>query len=354
MAAVYTRNIQGHAVRLELVEIDPDAVKLDSTNPRVGFSMKQLDVKQRNDSAATLLLTSQEDTEGLKRSILLSGGVQEPIYLRHDRTVAEGNRRVVAMRAAKEEAPDDPRFQRMPAWVIPKKTPEGVIQNLLNEIHLGSVRGWAPYEKALQMRALVNSGLIEDEIAERYRMTPGEVRQQIEAANMMDRLYFPITKDPSDAEHRTKFSYFLEFIKSSRIQTHCETLAGLPEKFSRWVRDGRINTGARVRRLPKILDTNEATRLLEVAGFDAAEEYLAKKDPREQELYTVLERARARLADMSVTELIEMRNSPERVEILGSLKLQIERILENVSRDTKASRRDLKKPTPRRAAGRKR
>jgi len=49
------------------------------------------------------------------------------------------------------------------------------VQDLLNEIHLGSVRGWAPYEKALQMRALVASGLIEAEVAERYRMTTNDV-----------------------------------------------------------------------------------------------------------------------------------------------------------------------------------
>ena len=89
----------------------------------------------------------------MKRSIILSGGVQEPIYLRSNGVVAEGNRRVVAMRLAKEERPDDPRFKTMPAWRIPDGTPETVIQNLLNEVHLGSVRGWAPYEKALQLRA---------------------------------------------------------------------------------------------------------------------------------------------------------------------------------------------------------
>src|SRR2546429_6497967 len=110
MSATITRNIQGHAVRLVLIEVEPEAVKLDPTNPRVGFSMKQLAERERGDAACTLLLTSQEDTEGLKRSILLSGGVQEPIYLRYNHVVAEGNRRVVAIRAVKEDAPNDPRL----------------------------------------------------------------------------------------------------------------------------------------------------------------------------------------------------------------------------------------------------
>jgi hypothetical protein len=335
--AIYVRNIQGRRVELTFVEADPDEVKLDPTNPRVGFSMRQLAEEERNEGAATLLLTSQEDTEGLRRSIVESDGIQEPIYLRSDGRVAEGNRRVVALRAAKEEFPGDQRFARMPAWVIPAETPEHVVQDLLNEIHLGSVRGWAPYEKALQMRALVDGGLIEDEVGERYRMSPRDVRQQLAAVELMDRLYFPITSDPTDPEHRAKFSYFLEFAKNGRIQSHSDTLPNLPERFARWVRDGRIDTGARVRRLPKILDSAEATRLLEVIGFEAADEYLAKQNPGEQELYAQVERTRARLQSVTVSELVELGSSKERQEILRSLQQEVGRVLKALGRVRKAS-----------------
>jgi hypothetical protein len=328
----YTRNIQGRAVRLALIEVDPDEIKLDPSNPRIGFSMRQLGKEERGDAACTLLLTSQEDTEGLRRSIELSGGVQEPIYLRHDYSVAEGNRRVVAMRAAREASPKDTRFRTMPAWLFPKGTPEQVIQDLLNEIHVGSVRGWAPYEKALQLQALVRSGLIEEEVAERYRMTASEVKQQISTVRMMDEMFFPITADPSDAEHRTKFSYFLEFLKNGRLQAHAEEMPDLRERFARWVRDGRINTGARVRRLPKILDSEDATRLLEVVGFDAAEEFVAKNDPSEHELYMLVEKTRSRLNTVSVAELVELAGSPDRLAILESLRGEIDNVLKAAKR----------------------
>ena len=332
MTAAYTRNIQGVPVTLSLVELDPDQVRLDPTNPRLSFSMQQLSSDERGDPACTLLLTSQEDTEGLKRSIMLSGGVQEPIYVRHDLTVAEGNRRVVAMRAAKEDSPGDARFTRMPAWMIPAGTSEAVVQDLLNEIHLGSVRGWAPYEKALQMRGLLKGGLIHEEVAERYRMTGGEVRQHVEAANVMDRLYFPITRDPSDAEHRSKYSYFLEFLKNGKLRSHGEAMPDLAERFSRWVRDGLIDSGMKVRRLPKVLDNPDALQLLELEGFDAAEELLAKANPREHELYLTVEKARLRLQQLTVTELVELAGSAERVSILESLRDQLDNVLENAAR----------------------
>ena len=332
MSVTYLRNVQGYQVRLELIEVDPDELVLDTTNPRLGFSMKQLSEDERGDPACTLLLTSQEETEALKRSIVLSGGVQEPIYVRHDFTVAEGNRRVVAVRAAKEENPGDKRFHKVTAWLIHRDTPESVIQDLLNEIHLGSVRGWAPYEKALQMRTLVESGLIEAEVAERYRMAAREVRQHIDAADMMDRLYFPITEDPRDPEHRSKFSYFLEFMKNSRIQSHCESAPGLPEKFAKWVYEGRIDAGRRVRRIPKILDSAEATRLLDVEGFEAAEQLLAEHNPREHELYLTLERARTRLKDMTLAEYVEAGDCAERLAVLEGLQADAAAVLEHVKR----------------------
>jgi len=330
--ATYTRNIQGYSVELALIEVNPNEVILDPSNPRIGFSMRQLGEEKRNEAACVLLLTSQEETEALRRSIIASSGVQEPIYLRADGRVAEGNRRVVALRAALEEFPHDPRFAKMPAWQIPEDIPEHVVQDLLNEIHLGSVRGWAPYEKALQMRALVEGGLIEEEVAERYRMEARDVRQQLAAIDFMDRQYFPITKDPTDPEHRSKFSYFLEFFKNGRIQAHSSEIPDLRDRFARWVRDGRINTGARVRRLPRILDSSEATRLLDVVGFDAADEYLAKQHPEEQELYALIERTRGRLEAMTVTELMELSRSPERKGIFGALKDELARILDAVER----------------------
>jgi hypothetical protein len=71
---------------------------------------------------------------------------------------------------------------------------------------------------------------------------------------------------------------------------------------------------------------------LEIKGFEAAEEVLSRKDPREQELYVVLERARARLRDITVNELIEARDSKERLEILRGLQSELETVIENVDR----------------------
>jgi len=109
--AKYVRNVQGQRIELALVEVDPTKVLLDATNPRLRYSILQLEEAQRSDAACTLLLTSQEETESLKLSIMRSGGVQEPIYMRANGIVAEANRRVVAMRGLIEEQPANSSFE---------------------------------------------------------------------------------------------------------------------------------------------------------------------------------------------------------------------------------------------------
>jgi hypothetical protein len=41
---------------MKLIEVDPNQVRLDPTNPRIGFSMKQLGPEEAGDAACTLLL----------------------------------------------------------------------------------------------------------------------------------------------------------------------------------------------------------------------------------------------------------------------------------------------------------
>jgi|SRR5436190_5246393 len=324
----YIRNVQGKPVELNLVEVDPNKVRLDATNPRIRHAMEQLHEKERNENACALVLIAQEETESLKQSIIRSGGVQEPIYVRHDGRVAEGNRRVVATRLVLEEKPKDPRFATIPAWRIPKGIPEKVVQDLLNEIHIGSVRGWAPYEKAMQIRALVNDGgLLEDEVAERYRMTLSQVQQQIAAADFMEKQFLPTVDDPADPEHRSKYSYFLEFEKNTKIRQALEDEPGLRATFAKWVRDGKIYKGVQVRSLPKILASAQARKLLAMRGYKAAKEYLAKIDATEHDVYAKAIELTEDLAELPLDDLEVLRASDEHQDVLRDLKKRIERTL---------------------------
>ena len=114
-------------------------------------------------------------------------------------------------------------------------------------------------------------------------------------------------------------------------ESHQAAMPDLKESFARWVRDGRLDR-AFASPIPKILDSNEATRLLDVIGFGAADEYLQRQNPEQHELYATMERARARLETMTVAELMELAGSQERKDILASLEDELRRVIEAVSR----------------------
>jgi hypothetical protein len=73
-------------------------------------------------------------------------------------------------------------------------------------------------------------------------------------------------------------------------------------------------------------------KLLEVSGFEAAEQYITKQNPREQELYLVLERARLRLQDMPLSEVKELADSADRLAILRDLRAQVDETLGGAAR----------------------
>ena len=73
------------------------------------------------------------------------------------------------------------------------------------------------------------------------------------------------------------------------------------------------------------------------SGSQAADEYLAKQHPEEQELYALIEKARARLAAMTVTELVELSASNERKAIIAALQQELLQVVEAMERVQRAS-----------------
>jgi hypothetical protein len=86
----------------------------------------------------------------------------------------------------------------------------------------------------------------------------------------------------------------------------------------------------KVRRLTKVVENREALGLLETKGFDAAEALLGKVDPREQELYATLEKTSNRLQQITMTEMVELAGSADRLVIFRDLRHQIEAVISTV------------------------
>ena len=82
-------------------------------------------------------------------------------------------------------------------------------------------------------------------------------------------------------------------------------------------------------------------------GLSAHQPRLSQPSPRLRAT-AAHKRARVRLHDMSVRELVEVKNSAERLEILKALQAELENVLSNVERVPSAEKTQRSSKTRRR------
>jgi len=318
---IINRNIGGRFIDLDFCYLDPYEVRLDVTNPRIAYPLLQLSSDDPIEKAVEMVLYSQENLQVLMASINQTRGVQEPIYVRHNGIVAEGNRRVAALRELKKKHPEDTAFESIPAFVIPENVPEKMIRELINAAHLDPKRPWAPFERAMELKNLSEGGQTVTELAETYEMRYSEVQEFIQAAELMIREYIPLLVDLTSPETKKKFSYFLEYAKGPR-KGFINEIPDLDARFAGWVNNGQIPKADNVRkRLKKILASDAALEALENEGYAAAVEVVLDEDLMENPHYRLMEKTMRSLDRMSASALSDLKNDDsKKAVVLGLAK----------------------------------
>lgn len=321
------RNVNGTVIELELIYVNPDDLLLDDDNTRIYFPLQQLPKGERSEAAMELLLYTQEDVPRLKRSIFETRGVQEPIYITCDNIVKEGNRRVAALRELKKENPGEAGFEAMPAWVIPEGTPEEVIRELVNSAHLDPKRPWPPFERAIELKSLNEEGTPVTILAAKYGMDEAEVRENITAAGLMLTEFVPMFEDQAGIEVKSKFSYFVEYVKGPRKE-HVQNISNLDSKFASWVKNGQIPKAEKVRRLGKVLGNENAIIVLEDQGFDAAMEIVMDEDINENPFYKTIDKAIKSINRLGPSELLELKSNVEKQNAVIELAKSVNDVIQ--------------------------
>src|ERR1700722_18867994 len=123
-------------------------IKLDPLNPRIQHAVKQK-VKDRQITQEELrkLILDQPGVSELFRSIRDNGGLMDPIHVRPDGSIIEGNCRVASYLKLHLIDKDDPRWQTIPAIFVPNITPRQVAV-LQGQYHVAGKNKWLAYEKA--------------------------------------------------------------------------------------------------------------------------------------------------------------------------------------------------------------
>ncbi len=271
--------LEGRKVQVQNVDLPLDDVRLDPKNPRIANTVA---ISITLEGAALQkkledLLWDDSDVHDLYRQVFINKGLVERIIVRQDGTAVEGNCRTVVYRKLREKFKTEPRWQRIPARVLPADIGDRDIAILLGEMHVAGKNTWTAFEKGGHIYRLHKDfALTQDEIAQRLRMSKSKVNQVIRAFEVMKNIFLPKYPAPSSIK---KYSYFEELYKNPILREWIANEPAAESQFVDWVGKGLLPLGSNVRELPALLESEIAIKVLSKDGFAAAQRSIAEDNP---------------------------------------------------------------------------
>jgi len=272
--------IAGSTVEVTHEVMSIDEVRLNPENPRIRFQIQHRKGGKTLDPDELIeLIREQPGYDALQKGIRKAGGLYEPVIVRHDGLVVEGNTRAAVYMTLHRGNKADARWTKMPVARLPKTVPESALARLMASYHVAGKTVWRPYAQADQIYHLRNThGLTLAQIADETRMSEREVEQYLEAYEYLVKEVLPQVSNGNGSDIlESKFSHALEFVKRKNL----EPLRKDPivrKQVAKLIVENKIK-GAEVRELDKVLKSRKASTALKKDGFRAAREVLRETDP---------------------------------------------------------------------------
>ena len=269
----------GIKVQVRGQDLPLDSLQLDPTNPRVAntvaisnFGADDAIQKRLSDH-----LWQDPDVHDLYRSVLANKGLIERVIVRSNLVVAEGNCRTVVYRKLRENFPNDPTWQAIPARVLPADITDRQVAILLGELHVGGKNEWSPFEKAGHIHKLFTQhGMVQEEIAKLLKTSKTAINHNFRAFDAMKNKYLRAFPGPGAVR---KFSYFLELYKKPELREWVSRSPEALDDFVQWVGRNKIARGEDVRELRDIVTNTRALAAFKDSGRDAARKILEQDRP---------------------------------------------------------------------------
>jgi hypothetical protein len=309
--------IEDQKVLVEHRDLPLEAVKLDPHNPRIQHAVKQkFPNREITQEELRKLILDQPGVSDLFRSIRDNGGINDPIHVRPDGSIIEGNCRVASYLKLNSIDKKNPRWQAIPAIFVPSITPRQAAV-LQGQFHVAGKNKWSAYEKAGHLHFMKNTlEMDEKAIAVTMRMTEKEVSRDLQAYTIMTEKVLPQMPGGSGLD---KWSFVDELCKRKGLEDYRTKPANVDD-FVSMVVDKRLKKGADVRKLEKVLKDPAAVKTLKKQDVDAALAVVGKSDPTaDSTAFNKLKKATTLLQRMPNKDLQRLRASEEPRVILRDL-----------------------------------
>ena len=327
-----TLTISGLQVAVTHERVSIDEIRLDPNNPRIRLQIRYGTMKKPATPEDLLsLVRAQPGYDDLQKQIRKLGGIYDPIIVRHNGTVVEGNTRLAALRVLHGTNRNDDRWKTAPITRLPADIPENVVEMLMANFHIAGKTMWRAAAQADQIYRLVKELKVPiQQVADETRKTTREVEHYLAAYEYLIDEVLPEAVNNGNADWQqvleTKFSHALELIKGKKLQA----IRNDPEArkvVTKLIAHNKI-TGAEVRKLPDIISDKKTTAILKKDGFKAASDARKKANPTVgSPLIKSMQKTTELLQSMPHTDIALFTQHASAKEALENLALAVENLV---------------------------
>lgn len=328
-------------VTFEMASIDK--LRLDPDNPRIRFQFVHGAAKKPSTQEdLRKVVMAQPGYEHLQKQIRKQKGVHDPLIVRHDGRIVEGNSRFAAVSVLAAGENGQP-FRTVPILRLGLETEERTIQLLMADYHIAGKTQWRPAAQADQMRLMLqpDSGITIEEVAEATRMTPNEIRRHIAAYEFLLQEVLPLVETTSLVERQAilekRFSHALEFVSRKNLEPY-RSAKSERRVVAKLIANNTI-TGQQVRKLPVVMTNPKAKEALQKSGFKAASETLKRVDPTaDSSLLRSMQALASKLEKLDQDDIRLFKSEAKARQVLSELLTAAENVM-SLTTSRKASAR---------------
>jgi hypothetical protein len=308
--------IENRTVRVihDLVPIEQ--IQLDRENPRIKY---RLSLEANKDKVLTekeleKLILNLPEVKNLRREIEHHGSLHERVILQEHGTkfkAIEGNCRTACIRDLHAKSPNDDRWKKVPARILPKDIDPKYVAKLLTSYHVAGKIQWKAHEKAGQCyRMHYDLGIKQEDIAIYMHASKSTVARYLTAYKFFIDKFLKIDDGKYSQEGEGKWSHFDEFFKKKELREELQNNPKFGDDFCRWVGEEKLPKGADVRELPTVLKHDSARKALETGSpLKEVRQIVAAEEPEQgSDFFKLLAKMREACTNVAqVKEILRIR-----------------------------------------------
>lgn len=282
-----TITVQGRDIKYEIQDVDIYSVEYYKENPRINYIISKIPPEEVTQELIEKKLIGLDSTKERLKDLEENKGMIDEVYILRNQVV-EGNTRLCAYRRLNQKNPDDDRWKKIKARILPDDVTEEELFYILGIFHIKGKKEWDAYEKAAYIHRMIKVlNKSPEDIKRQLGIQTKTLEAMLKAYEVMTEKYLGdkkvVNKTSDNKDELKKFSYFNAFYLQKELVERAETTPAFVDEFVSWVGEERFKNAQSVRELPTILDNKKACKKFRESepeeAYDQAKQALYEHKP---------------------------------------------------------------------------